>query len=187
MVVNPLGANTFLALTAIQTSQLLSQEISRMLKYTGFLMSLASILLVDGCARLPETAIRAESPHSALPTQTQITSPRSESRSTPTSTSGPATLELVQPFWIGRGKIIAAVFLPDARQVAIAWGSSVSLHTVESGRELWYQPMLANLIAFDIHPQAERFAAALSDGSVMIFEASNGEARHFECAGSLHG
>lgn len=92
-------------------------------------------------------------------------------------------LELDQPFWLGRGKVRDAAFLPGAEQLVIAWGSGVSLHMVESGQELWFRPVRTNLIAFDIHPQVERFAAALSDGSVMIFEASDGEARRFEGAG----
>lgn len=81
-------------------------------------------------------------------------SPPSSSTATeipaPADTNEPARLELSQPFWIGRGKIVESVFLPGAKQVAIAWGSGVSLNTVETGEEIWFQPTLENLIAFDV-------------------------------------
>ena len=84
-----------------------------------------------------------------------------------------------EPFWLGRGKVRHAAFLPGAEQIVITWGSGISLHQVESGEELWFQALPANLVAFDIHPLGERFAAALSDGSLVIFEASDGSPTRF--------
>ena len=72
------------------------------------------------------------------------------------------------------------MFLPDAKQVAIAWGSGVSLHEVETGQEIWFQSMPTNLIAFDIQAQGKVFAAGLADGSVMIFDADNGTSQRVE-------
>jgi hypothetical protein len=86
---------------------------------------------------------------------------------------------LGQPVWIGRGKIVKAVFLPDVRQVAIAWGSAISLNAIDTGQELWYQATPTNIIAFDVQPQGQSFAAALTDGSVEVFSAVQGEARRF--------
>jgi len=100
----------------------------------------------------------------------------------PASNQEPATIELGEPIWIGRGKILAAVFLPGARQLAVAWGGGVSLNAVETGRDLWFNPTPANLVAFDVHPQGMAFAAALTDGSVMVFEAADGDSRRFEGA-----
>lgn len=153
-----------------------------MCRHIRFRVLLAVSLLMGGCTTLPETTKEVESTLFTSPTQTQIASPTSETRPMPTSTSELATLELSQPFWIGRGKIVSAIFLPGAMQVAIAWGSGVSLHTVESGQELWFQPTPANLIAFDVQPQAQVFAAALSDGSLMMFDAVDGDSRRVEGA-----
>jgi hypothetical protein len=43
---------------------------------------------------------------------------------------------LTHPVWIGRGKIVSAVFLPGVKKIAIGWGNGVSLNTVENGQEL---------------------------------------------------
>ena len=67
-----------------------------------------------------------------------------------------------------------AVFLPGADRVAIAWGGGVSLQAVETGQELWFWPDVANLVAFDVHPQGRAFAAALTDGSLEFFDAASG-------------
>jgi len=92
----------------------------------------------------------------------------------PTATSQPTTLTLGKPTWIGRGKIMNAVFLPGAKQVAIAWASGVSLNRVDTGEELWYQSIPSNLIAFDVNAQGQAFAAALADGTVIVYDASTG-------------
>jgi len=101
---------------------------------------------------------------------------------TPISTNEPAIIELGEPLWIGRGKILDAVFLPGAQQAAIAWGSGVSLNIVETGEELWFQPTPTNLVAFDVQLQAQMFAAALTDGSVVTFDAATGASRRIEGA-----
>ena len=69
------------------------------------------------------------------------------------------------------------MFLPGAKQVAIAWGSGVSLHEVETGEEIWFQSVPTNLIAFDVQAQGKAFAAGLADGSVIIFDAVDGASR----------
>ena len=92
----------------------------------------------------------------------------------PTGTSQTPHLTLGQPVWIGRGKIVDAEFLPGANQVAIAWGSGVSLNRVDSGEELWYRSTPTNLVAFDVNMQGQAFAAALADGTVMVLDASTG-------------
>jgi WD40 repeat protein len=63
--------------------------------------------------------------------------------------------------------------------VAIAWGSGISLNAVDTGQELWFQATPTNIIAFDVQPQGQSFAAALADGSVEVFSADHGEARRF--------
>jgi WD40 repeat protein len=94
----------------------------------------------------------------------------------------PAALSLGQPVWIGRGKIVSAVFLPGARQVAIAWGNGVSLNTVDTGQELWFQATPARVLAFDVQAQGQAFAAALADESVMTFDVATGNHRRFQAA-----
>jgi WD40 repeat protein len=114
------------------------------------------------------------------PSQTSTPTANPTLTSTSTSTNQSGMFELGEPFWLGLGKIISAVFLPGAKQVAIAWGSGVSLNLVETGEELWFQQMPTNLLAFDLQPQTQMFAAALANGSVMIFNAANGAPRRFE-------
>jgi WD40 repeat protein len=75
---------------------------------------------------------------------------------------------------------VSAVFLPGARQIAIGWSNGVSLNTVENGQELWFQETPANVIAFDVQAQGHAFAVALSDGSVMTFDATNGKPTRFQ-------
>ncbi len=98
----------------------------------------------------------------------------------PTPTKPPVPVLLTHPVWIGRGKIVSAVFLPGARQIAIGWSNGVSLNTVENGQELWFQETPANVIAFDVQAQGHAFAVALSDGSVMTFDATNGKPTRFQ-------
>jgi len=148
---------------------------------------LVIVLVISGCLQTPtdDLAQAVQAKTAELPTASPAASLSAAdipATQTPAPASGPASLGLGQPSWIGRGKIRDAVFLSGARQVAIAWGSGVSLHTVENGQELWYQSTPTNLIAFDVQPQAQSFAAALSDGSVVIYKASDGEPRRFEGA-----
>ena len=98
--------------------------------------------------------------------------------STPTQALIPLTL--THPVWIGRGKIVSAVFLPGVQQIAIGWGNGVSLNTVENGQELWFHETPANVIAFDVQAQGRAFAVALSDGSVMTFDTTSGKPTRFQ-------
>ena len=98
---------------------------------------------------------------------------------TVTPTSNAATLTLGQPAWISRGMVSRAIFLPGGKQIAIAWGNGVSLNEVETGKELWFANTPTNLQAFDVQPQGEMFAAALTDGRVIVFSATSGEERIF--------
>jgi WD40 repeat protein len=109
------------------------------------------------------------------------TTPRPAITNTPFTipTNQQGAFSLGQPVWIGRGRIVRAVFLPGVRQVAIAWGNGISLNAVDTGQELWYQATPANIIAFDVQPQGQSFAATLTDGSLEVFSAAQGEARRF--------
>jgi len=123
---------------------------------------------------------------SEVPTPFQITPTMpTATQAAPTAaptTTAPARLVFDGPFWLGRGKIRAAEFLPVAQRVVIAWGSGVSLHVVETGEKIWFTPTPANLIAFAVQPQAQHFAAALSNGSVVVFAAETGESQIFSGA-----
>lgn len=100
----------------------------------------------------------------------------------PTPTKLPVPQTLTPPVSIGRGKIVSAVFLTGAQQIAIAWASGVSLNVVSTGREVWFQQTPSNVIAFDVQAQGQAFAAALSDGSVMTFAAASGKPQRFQGA-----
>jgi len=136
------------------------------------------VLSLSGCLPSP-TLPPTPRATGTFPTFTPIPQPAATITPTPEPTAGPATLQLGQPFWIGRGQILDAVFLPGAKQVAIAWSSGVSLNAVETGQELWFQATPANVTAFDLQPQAKMLAAALADGSVMLFDSSSGQSQHF--------
>jgi WD40 repeat protein len=150
----------------------------------SFLTSFAATILLlstVSCSLTPNRDFDPTQPH-------QPTSPSAEEVATteppepPEPTERPAALSLGQPVWVGRGKIVSAVFLPGARQIAIGWGNGVSLNTVDTGQELWFQTTPSNVIAFDAQPQGQAFAAALADGNVMIFEAASGRSRRFQGA-----
>jgi len=78
-----------------------------------------------------------------------------------------------------RGEIVRAVFLPGEKQVIVAWSYGVSLNSVDTGQELWYQAASAKILAFDVQPGGQLFAAALADGSVEVFSVNRGEVRRF--------
>ena len=142
------------------------------------LLRLFDILIIglvsSGCLQTPRN----------VPIQPKtIQATQANTQAIPSPTNEPTTLELRQPFWIGRGKIRSAMFLPGAKQVAIAWGNGVSLHEVETGQEIWFQPVPANLMAFDVQAQGKAFAAGLADGSVMIFDADDGTSQRVEGTG----
>jgi WD40 repeat protein len=143
----------------------------RLINFLRFLVILMIALAFSGCHPTPRNATVQPKTIPATQANTQAI---------PSPTNEPTTLELGQPFWIGRGKIRSAMFLPDAKLVAIAWGSGVSLHTTETGEEIWFQSLPTDLIAFDIQAQGKVFAAGLADGSVMIFDADDGASRHVE-------
>ena len=107
---------------------------------------------------------------SVIPTSTSLPT----GTPSPTAAPQPPHLTLGQPSWMGRGKIVDAEFLPGAKQVAIAWGSGVSLNRVDTGDELWYRSTPTNLVAFDVNMQGQAFAAALADGTVIVLDASTG-------------
>ena len=152
----------------------------------GSILSLVMILASSGCLQTPpsepiptQTAVATQTRAATTPLPTTTSQPSPTVTTLPSPTSQAAIFELGEPFWLGRGKVRHAAFLPGAEQIVIAWGSGISLHQVEGGEELWFQALPANLVAFDTHPLGERFAAALSDGSLLIFEASDGNPINF--------
>lgn len=102
---------------------------------------------------------------------------------TPSPEPRPA-LALGQPKWLGRGRIISAFFTPDGAAIAIGWATGVSLVDVDGAAERWWQPTGAPVIALDVHPEGKAVAAALADGSLMVFNAGTGAGQRFEGAGA---
>lgn len=113
---------------------------------------------------------------------TPTTKPATRAPLVPTPTQAPIPQTLTPPVSIGRGKIVSAVFLPGAQQITIGWSNGVSLNMVENGQELWFQETPTNVIAFDVQAQGHAFAVALSDGSVMTFDATSGKPQRFQGA-----
>lgn len=127
----------------------------------------------------------------ALPTSTVLPSPTvtPEPISTATPTVAPTVaptpeplpvLSLEEPRWLGRGEIVSAFFTPDHTAVAIGWANGVSIVDLETTEERWWQPTDVPVIAIDVHPEGKAVAAALVDGSIMVFDAATGTANHFE-------
>ncbi len=146
------------------------------------------LLALSGCLPpLPTlkptlTRIVKEPTLTPAPLFTDTPQPRPTQTPIPTPAFEPKTLRLGDPVQIGRGQIVDALFLPGAKQVAIAWGGGVSLNAVGSGQELWFQATSTNLLAFDLDPQGKMLAAALADGSVVLFDAASGAPKRIQAA-----
>jgi WD40 repeat protein len=99
---------------------------------------------------------------------------------TATPTTAPAQIPVGEPLRLGRGQIVAAVFLPDGDSFAIAigWAGGVSLASPD-GTERWWQPTDALLIALDAAPQGDRIAAVLENGAVALFTTDSGAVQQF--------
>jgi WD40 repeat protein len=143
------------------------------------------VLALSGCFHLP-TFTPTPILVTPVPPATQTPFPTPLIFSSPTPTPAPfgepKTVEVGKPAWIGRGAIVDAVFLPGGKQVAIAWGSGVSLDDVASGQELWFRPAPTNVLTFDVQPGGKQFAAALADGSILLFDSGGGEPRPIQGA-----
>ena len=92
------------------------------------------LLVVSSCLPVSHGNLTPTQATQAIPTVTETTpvipptpipTILPTTTSTPSPTAEPAQVRLGQPFWIGRGRIVDAVFLPGAKQVALAWGSGV--------------------------------------------------------------
>ncbi|MGH2543080.1 MAG: WD40 repeat domain-containing protein, partial [Ardenticatenaceae bacterium] len=81
-----------------------------------------------------------------------------------------------------RGELISAFFTPDRRAIAVAWANGISLLDVETAEEQWWQPTDVPIVAAAGHPQREAIAAALVDGSIIVFDAVTGLSTRFEGA-----
>jgi WD40 repeat protein len=153
----------------------------------GLAVAILAGMVLSACH--PEPTIENTPTKPAAPTQAKTATQLIERIPTSTVTAIPFTaspikepnmVEVGEPFWIGHGTIRNAIFLPGAKQVAIAWGNGVSLNNVEDGSEVWVTATSSNLKAFDVQAQGDEFAALLADGSVMLFEALDGNSRLLE-------
>jgi len=133
------------------------------------------LVSLSGCFHLP-TFTPTPTMTVPVPPATQTPFPTSEiaptATPTPVPSGEPKTVTVGKPAWIGRGGMVDAVFLPGNKQIAIAWGSGVSLDDVATGDELWFKPAPTNVLAFDVQPQGKQFAAALADGSILLLDAA---------------
>ncbi len=84
-----------------------------------------------------------------------------------------------QPFWLGRGEIKAAAFLPGGEQVVIGWADGLSLVNTADGTERWQHTADTSVLAVTMHPQGTAVAAALSDGTVLVVDVASGQAQSF--------
>ncbi len=145
------------------------------MKQTILVGLLTSWLLLTGCfppADQP-TPIAVESTVTIAPPATPVPA------ISPTPMAMPSLGESLS---LGRGQIVDAAFMPDASAVAVGWAYGVSLTTVEGGRELWWHSTNVPVIAINVHPKGEAVAAALGDGSVIIFDAATGSPKRFKGA-----
>lgn len=160
------------------------------------------VILLVACTAVPEpsaeisTAVPTRTPivevtavTTAVPTLTTLPPPSPSAtavsptevspRPTPTTETVTPTIQFGQPFWLGRGVIQDAAFLPGGEQVAVGWANGLSLFDVADATEQWHVPFAVPLIAITVHPQGTAVAAALTDGSIVVVDSATGQAQAF--------
>ncbi len=164
-------------------------------------VTLLLIFIVAGCTAVPDTEINTAVPTrtaaptvitTAVPTSTpflQISPsptavPPTEvaPRPTPTTETTTPAIQFGQPFWLGRGVIQDAAFLPGGEQVAVGWANGLSLFNVADAAEQWFVQFGVPLIAVTVHPQGTAVATALTDGTIVVVDAATGQAQPFPFA-----
>ncbi|MCL4263971.1 MAG: PD40 domain-containing protein [Anaerolineae bacterium] len=159
------------------------------------------IILLAGCTAVPDAEISTAVPTRTVaptaettavptptpfpqpsPSSTAVPSPETTPRATPTNVATLPTIQFGQPFWLGRGVIQDAAFLPGGEQVAVGWANGLSLFNVADAAERWHVSFAAPLIAITVHPQGTAVAAALSDGLIVVVDAATGQAQPFPFA-----
>ncbi|MDI7277478.1 MAG: WD40 repeat domain-containing protein, partial [Anaerolineae bacterium] len=151
------------------------------MKRSMLLLAMVALLPL-ACSPSPPATPLAEA-GTALPTAVAGPDLTATAPAHPVATTGPApALSFGEPRWLGRGRIVDACFSPDARLLAVGWGSGVSLWSAETGAERWWRPTEACVIAIDLHPGGGAVAALLEDGRVALFDAATGRARLLEGA-----
>lgn len=168
---------------------------------THIRLSLLLVMLLVGCTAVPDaeistavptrtvapnaetTAVATPTPFSQpSPSATAVPSLETTPRATPTNEATLPTIQFGQPFWLGRGVIQDAAFLPGGEQVAVGWANGLSLFNVADAAEQWFVPFGVPLIALTVHPQGTAVAAALSDGLIVVVDAATGQAQPFPFA-----
>lgn len=160
------------------------------------LVALVLWWLLVGCTAVPDAEINTAVPtRTAAPTvittavltptspppasPTAVPSPETSPRPTPTIETVTPAIQFGQPFWLGRGVIQDAAFLPGGEQVAVGWANGLSLFNVAEATEQWHVSFAVPLIAITGHPQGTAVAAALTDGSIVVVDAATGQAQSF--------
>ncbi len=94
---------------------------------------------------------------------------------TATTTTTPTPIPLLgDSRTLGRGRIVAAQFLPGAHEVVVAQAGGVSLVQVDGGAEVWWSLSPLPVVALTTHPAGTEIAALLRDRSLLILDAASG-------------
>jgi WD40 repeat protein len=157
-------------------------------------VTLLLIFIVAGCTAVPDAEISTAVPTrtvaaTGVPTSTPLPLPspspmavpltETTPRPTPASEATLPTIQFGQPFWLGRGVMQDAAFLPGGEQVVIGWANGLSLFNVANAAEQWFVQFGVPFIAVTVHPQGTAVAAALTDGSIVVVNAATGQAQSF--------
>ncbi|HRQ40007.1 MAG TPA: WD40 repeat domain-containing protein [Chloroflexota bacterium] len=152
------------------------------------------VILLVACTAVPDTEVNTAVPTrtpATIVTSTAVLTPTSpmavppteaSPRPTPTTETTTPAIQFGQPFWLGRGVIQDAAFLPGGEQVAVGWANELSLFNVADAAERWHVSFAAPLIAITVHPQGTAVAAALTDGTIVVVDAATGQAQPFPFA-----
>lgn len=125
-------------------------------------------------------------PTSSLPpvTPTPSSAPTSTVAAPPTLPAAPA-LTVGEPFYLGRGGLLAAAFLSGGRGLILAWAHGLAwleIHPTDRGlelRERVYRDFGTPLRALALHPRGVEAAAALENGQVAVITLANGAVRTY--------
>ena len=119
-------------------------------------------------------------PATVIPTPPRLPTPLPELRPTEDEAVQLSASAIIgQPFWLGRGRIVAGSFLPRRTEIAIGWGLGVSVAKIEDAAERWYTATPLPIVDLTVRPDGEVIAALLRDTSIALLDTDTGAMQLF--------